>query len=408
MALAKFKNIDTLSESYVPNSFLFRDEEIKKIKQLAFRMFPGIPPSHMLVYGNSGTGKTAIIQKIASEFKHPNAEVFYINVGRTKTPLKAENKIRNTIKERYPKPNLAYSEEDVTDIFYHLHKDYTILILDEIDKILKKEEDSYMLYGLLRPHECLSDWSKLNKRVSLLCISNNILIRELFTQPIQSSFGPLWVKFYPYSQQHLYSIIKHRARLALNKQYIDNNVLTSIAKMAEPLGDARYALNILQLTVTHTPDKQITQGDCEWAVEQIEISELMKEFQTLSPDGILLLYIIASLSSKGQVLFPTVFEVYTSTCEHVNRKTITYRHANRLLEASSVSGLLSITQQHALSGKPLSYTFRAPTLLVSNALKTELLNINDLKYVLPIIQQCIDATCKPLSEYVSNNHINDP
>ena len=64
-----FRNRESLSTSYVPSEFPHRLREINQIANILKTAFYGSRPSNILVYGQTGTGKTAIAKFICKQLK---------------------------------------------------------------------------------------------------------------------------------------------------------------------------------------------------------------------------------------------------------------------------------------------------------------------------------------------------
>ena len=64
-----FKNRESLSTSYVPSEFPHRYDEINEVANILKTAFYGSRPSNILIYGQTGTGKTAIAKFICKQLK---------------------------------------------------------------------------------------------------------------------------------------------------------------------------------------------------------------------------------------------------------------------------------------------------------------------------------------------------
>ncbi len=59
-----FKNREALSSTYIPKHFPHREEEIGNIANILKPALNGSRPSNILIYGQTGTGKTAVTKFI--------------------------------------------------------------------------------------------------------------------------------------------------------------------------------------------------------------------------------------------------------------------------------------------------------------------------------------------------------
>ena len=87
-----FKNREALSSTFIPSEFPHRNDEINGFANILKPALYGARPSNILIYGQTGTGKTAvtkfisdqIMQKAANEKK--KIHTAYINCKQTNTP----------------------------------------------------------------------------------------------------------------------------------------------------------------------------------------------------------------------------------------------------------------------------------------------------------------------------------
>ena len=79
-----FKNRESLSTSYVPSEFPHRFDKINEVANILKTAFYGSRPSNILVYGQTGTGKTAIAKFICKQLKekakNENVKIYQVNI----------------------------------------------------------------------------------------------------------------------------------------------------------------------------------------------------------------------------------------------------------------------------------------------------------------------------------------
>ena len=61
-----FVNRGALSPDYVPGRLPFRDDQTKAVAQILAPILRGSKPSNLLLYGKTGTGKTAVTNYVLS------------------------------------------------------------------------------------------------------------------------------------------------------------------------------------------------------------------------------------------------------------------------------------------------------------------------------------------------------
>ena len=80
-----FLDKKTLQSAYIPETILYREEQIKQIANIIATVLRGDKPSNIFIYGKTGTGKTLTVkyttQKLIDIAKNKNIpfKVIYVN-----------------------------------------------------------------------------------------------------------------------------------------------------------------------------------------------------------------------------------------------------------------------------------------------------------------------------------------
>jgi cell division control protein 6 len=119
-----FENKDVLRPSYTPRELPHRDEQINDIATVLVAALRGETPSNILIYGKTGTGKTASAKYVSQELKETSrryevpCEVEYINCEVTDTKYRVLAQLANSFIDK----NRAYIDER-TDALQSLRDD---------------------------------------------------------------------------------------------------------------------------------------------------------------------------------------------------------------------------------------------------------------------------------------------
>src|SRR5436190_2007491 len=150
---------EILRPSYIPERLPHRESHIDQLAQILVTALKGERPSNVLIFGKTGTGKTAVVKKIENEFRKADGarmvQYFYLNCEIVDTPYgvlqSIGNKLIENFHQRIPFTGLS------TDRVYNLlrekldeEKRVVIVALDEIDKIVQKNGDARRALDLLR------------------------------------------------------------------------------------------------------------------------------------------------------------------------------------------------------------------------------------------------------------------
>ena len=198
-----FKNRESLSTSYVPSEFPHRFDKINEVANILKTAFYGSRPSNILVYGQTGTGKTAIAKFICKQLKekakNENVKIHtaYINCKQTNTPYGVLTNIGKTYSTEWEKqiPNAGWRIDKVYSSLKEKADEnggIAIVILDEIDTLVSKNGDE-ILYHLTGLNSDLD-----NSKISLIGISNDAKFTSWLDPRVKSRLGEESLTFSPY------------------------------------------------------------------------------------------------------------------------------------------------------------------------------------------------------------------
>src|SRR5437667_222263 len=150
---------EILRPSYIPERLPHRESHIDQLAQILVTALKGERPSNVLIFGKTGSGKTAVVKYIENEFRKADGarmvQYFYLNCEIVDTPYgvlqSIGNKLMENFHQRIPFTGLS------TDRVYNLlrekldeEKRVVIVALDEIDKIVQEHGDARRALDLLR------------------------------------------------------------------------------------------------------------------------------------------------------------------------------------------------------------------------------------------------------------------
>ena len=248
-----FKNRESLSTSYVPSEFPHRYDEINEVANILKTAFYGSRPSNILIYGQTGTGKTAIAKFICKQLKEKakneiiKINTAYINCKQTNTPYGVLTNIGKTYSAEWEKqiPSAGWRIDKVYSSLKEKADEnggIAIVILDEIDTLVSKNGDE-ILYHLTGLNSDLD-----NSKISIIGISNDAKFTSWLDPRVKSRLGEESLTFSPYNAPQIEDILIQRARTAFKENTVDPIVMTYCAsKAAQEHGDARKAIDLLRI-----------------------------------------------------------------------------------------------------------------------------------------------------------------
>jgi cell division control protein 6 len=254
---AIFNNKSKLSPRYLPEELPHRQAQIQQIVRVfseAQEDPDKFPLTVLQVIGAAGIGKTSTVlrsSKIIEELfakSRLTVKTVYINMK-----LQGGNKfaIYRLLLERMapelPAQGLS-AEEMLRYLLQYLRQNgqYALIILDEIDYLIKTSKDTAIIYDLTRLNEY--DLDKPCNVKGVIFIARSMEFYNKLDAAELSTLGRVPMEFYPYTLKQVSDILESRAAEAFNPKAIGSDVIDKIASIttsAEVNSDVRYALDLL-------------------------------------------------------------------------------------------------------------------------------------------------------------------
>ncbi|WP_303657477.1 AAA family ATPase [Halomarina pelagica] len=396
-----FENKEVLRPSYTPRRLPHREEQINNMATILVTALRGETPSNILIYGKTGTGKTASAKFVSEELETTSqkyevpCEVQYINCEVTDTQYRVlaqlankfidENRERidahlerlvdlrdrvedgeatlegtdfpdlDTLRARVekleadreefePVPMTGWPTDRVYSTFFEA-VDYqervVVIMLDEIDKLVEKSGDD-TLYNLSRMNSELQ-----NSRVSIMGISNDLKFTDFLDPRVKSSLGEEEIVFPPYDANQLRDILQARADVAFKDDALSEDVIPLCAAFAaQEHGDARRALDLLRTAgelAERDRTERINEAHVRRAQEKIELDRVVEVVRTLPTQSKLVLYAVILLERNGVHNINTgeVFNIYKRLCAEIDMDVLTQRRVTDLISELDMLGIVN-------------------------------------------------------------------
>jgi len=307
----------------------------------------GETPSNVLIYGKTGTGKTATVKFVGKQLeemsKRLNVEckVHYINCELVDTQYRVLASIANALGRKVPMTGWPTDQvyEEVKKALDSKNQT-VIIVLDEIDKLVKKGDD--ILYNLSRINAELE-----RGKVSIIGISNDLKFKNYLDPRVISSLSEEEIIFPPYNAEQLKDILEQRAKLAFYEGVLDDDVIPYCAALAaQEHGDARKALDLIrvsgEIAEQENADK-VTKDHVKKALKKIERDHIAEVVRTLPIQSKILLFGMIILEKSGHKKFTTgeVYMVYKNLCKRVGIDVLTQRRISDLISELDMLGIIN-------------------------------------------------------------------
>jgi cell division control protein 6 len=252
-----FKDRKKLSPRYLPKEISHREKQI----DLLVRTFLDIkddpdkfPLTVIQIIGPAGIGKTSTVIKFSDILENElrkskiNIKIVYINIK-----LQGGNKyaiykyLLSCIAPGLPAQGLS-AEEMLRQMLDYLiaNNVYSIIILDEIDYLIKISKEIGIIYDLTRLNEF--DPSKKCNVKGVIFIARSTEFYEKLDEAELSSMGRAYIEFPNYTIDQVSDILMKRSKDTFQDNVVGTDIIDWIAKIVvSPIvnGDIRYALDLL-------------------------------------------------------------------------------------------------------------------------------------------------------------------
>jgi len=396
-----FENKEVLRPSYTPHELPHRNDQINRMATILVSALRGETPSNILIYGKTGTGKTASAKFVSQELESTSqkydvpCEVEYINCEVTDTQYRVLAQLANTFIEKNQQvianrlddhrelrsdaadepgmlagtefatldeldariekleadaeemeevPMTGWPTDRVYSTFFEAvdyHERVVVIMLDEIDKLVEKSGDD-TLYNLSRMNSELD-----RSRISIMGISNDLKFTDFLDPRVKSSLGEEEIVFPPYDANQLRDILQHRADIAFKQEALTDDVIPLCAAFAaQEHGDARRALDLLRTAGELAERSQaeiVAEKYVRQAQDKIELDRVVEVVRTLPTQSKIVLFAVILLEKNGVHNINTgeVFNIYKRLCEEIDADVLTQRRVTDLISELDMLGIVN-------------------------------------------------------------------
>ncbi len=349
------KDRDVLRPSYIPEKLLHRDEQIDQIASILASALRGDQPSNILIFGKTGTGKTATAKYLGKEIKKAtdtlpgplkDVRYIYINCEVVNTQYGVLQNIGNRFIDEFDEriPPTGWATERVYETLrkkIDQGPKVVVVVLDEIDRFVYKSGDD-TLYHLTKINDDLD-----NAKLSLIGISNDLKFTEMLDPRVRSRLSDEKIVFPPYDADELKDILRQRASIAFEDEVIQEGVIGLCAAVeAHEHGDARRALDLLRVAAELTErskEEQITENHVIKAKNKIELDCVIEAVRTLPIQSklVFMSIIIGEENGNDKQMTGDVYSTYKKLAKKISKNSLTQRRVADLISELDMMGLVT-------------------------------------------------------------------
>jgi cell division control protein 6 len=343
-----FRDREVLRHDYLPNRLPHREEQIRKFGQTVAPVLGGSRSSNVLIYGKTGTGKTAVAKHVlshlefkAKEFSAP-VRFCYVNCRMAGSEYRVFASLCQNMGVSIPFTGLSVGE--VFDRFrtgLDASKMIFMIVLDETDALIKARGDG-LLYELTRINETLS-----KSKVTLIGISNDFRLKEFLDPRVLSSLSEEEIVFRPYDAGELKNILCERAKSAFYDHALSDAAVGLCAALAAAEhGDARRALDLLRVAgevAEREGATVVVEDHVREAEKHIEHNRVLEALQNLTLHSklvVLSIYHLNRANARGAIT-GEISEVYNELSAELGVPPLTQRRLSTLVNELDSMGLVN-------------------------------------------------------------------
>jgi len=384
-----FKNREVLRHSYSPRELPHRDEQIDSIAEILAPALQGATPSNILIYGKTGTGKTACVKFVGGELEKESSDLcrcrlIHLNCETIDTQYRVLAQIANQVSENESKASdrvknsIPFTGWHTDQVYEELKKvlehagGLQIIVLDEIDKLVKKSGDD-TLYSLTRVNSDL-----VESRVCIIGISNDLTFKDFLDARVLSSLSEEELIFPPYNADQLRDILKQRAEVAFCPGVVPDEVIgLCAAKAAQEHGDARRALDLLRVSgelAEREGTETVLERHVTAAQDSIETNLMSEGVKTLTLQSKAVLCSMLLMEISGQKVFNSgsVCNMYREVAKEIDLETLSNRRITDLINELNMLGIVRTrVVSHGRHGRTTEILFNNPTGDIRKVLMSE-------------------------------------
>ncbi len=346
-----FREKKVIQSNYTPDVIPHRDKEIGLVANILAPCLRLERPSNIFIYGKTGTGKTlsAIyttnqILEVAKPKGIP-IKVIYVNCKMRRVADTEYRLITSVLNEfGVSVPSTGLPTEDIYNVLIkkiETEKMILILVLDEIDQLVKKAGDG-VIYNLTRLNEQLAD-----VQIALIGISNDLMFIDNIDPRVRSSLSEEEIVFPPYNAIQLKNILNNRVKRAFKEGVLEQGLVEKCAAYAaREHGDARRALELLRVAAEiaeRSSSEKVKIDHLDQAEQKIERDRVIDIVTTQPKQQQAALYSIFLLAQKTKTALYTgdVYTLYKEICSKSGLRPLTQRRLSDIIGELDMLGIIN-------------------------------------------------------------------
>ncbi len=342
-----------LDPGFLPDRLPHREKEAEQIAAILAPALNGKRPSNIIIFGKPGVGKTSVVKFVEREANriidtrfNLKLKIIEINCGVIDNPYGILLSIGNSLLGEWEE-KLPFTGWPLDRLFNVVSEKISnfggivIVVMDEIDRLVKKSGDS-VIYQLLRINEM-----PLEGKISILGISNDLRFTDYLDPRVKSRLVEETIVFHPYNATQIYDILRDRSVFSGIMESIDDSSLRLCAAIAaQDQGDARRAIDLLRLSVEIAESRQFTKitddiiYEAKQKLERDIVSETISTLPLHSKLTLLSAVLMHEIKKGTKSTMGEVYDLYSKAAQRIGVSSLTPRRIADIVGELSNLGIL--------------------------------------------------------------------
>lgn len=344
-----FKSKVALSERYLPENLIEREQQIKEIADLLEPVLHNIGSQNTIISGKKGTGKTTVLKLILKDLNEVieneklKIATLFLNCEKISTTSQAILEIINSISSETEVPKTGLSIGEYYKILWDAlnKKRFSIIVVFDNIEFLK---DHKLLSVLALAGENMHVSDEIF--IGIIGISNNIFFSEKLDTSITRSLDPKNIMFPPYDQKQIAEILLNRSALAFEDNVIEESVISLCSALSVKEGYVHRGLTLLEKagTIAENRDETvITNKHVYLANDELDSEVLFESLNSLPIHSKLVLLSILELAKEldDKITTGQVVSKYEKLCSKIELNPLGRTSVSKIISDFDMKRLIS-------------------------------------------------------------------
>lgn len=361
-----------LERSYAPDAAVGRTRETAELRRSMEEALSTAEPSHVAVYGDEGTGKTLLVDTVASELRGavtPSPDVARVSCSSQERAYRVAISIVNALRTDDALASTGYPMDGVLEMLSEelaARSDPLLLVLDDVQALDLESTALHELFDVL-----LTD-----PGVAVVVVADDPRFRNDLDWSLRQRFAGREVHFPAYERETLVAILAERVDAAFRDDVVVDAVIEDCAEyaVAEAGGSAWTAIRLLAgagRLAAERSSARVAREHVAAAQEELTASRVREVLPDSPHAGLALLALAeAAVAPERQPRIRHCYAGYEELCRRVGFDPVGERAVHGYLRTLRGADLLATERRHSESpGQYFVYHLSVDPAVVVDALR---------------------------------------